>query len=105
MADFDLEPNIPAKPKAKADAAVVSAPNAEDRVKIILERNADIPPTGLPVSLNGRACIIVPGQVVEVTRGILNVLDEAITSAPIVDPATGQPVGYEDRLRFPYRLV
>lgn len=82
------------------------APRApEQRVKIVVEENEDIPPTGLPIGLNGKAYIIRPGEVVSVPLGVKEVLDQAITSVPQVDPSTRQVVGYRDRLRYPYRVV
>lgn len=79
--------------------------SAAPRVKIILEENDDIPPTGLFVSLNGRGYIIRPGEEVSVPKGVVEILEHAITSAPQVDPSTRQVVGYRDRLRYPFRFV
>lgn len=75
------------------------------RVKLVVEENEDIPPTGLPISLNGKAYIIRPGETVSVPIGVKEILDHAITSVPQVDPSTRQVVGYRDRLRYPYRVV
>ena len=75
------------------------------RVKIVVEENDDIPPTGLPIGLNGKAYIIRPGEEVLVPMGVKEVLDQAITSVPQVDPSTRQVVGYRDRLRYPYRVI
>ena len=75
------------------------------RVKIVVEENEDIPPTGLPIGLNGKAYIIRPGEEVMVPLGVKEVLDQAITSVPQVDPSTRQVVGYRDRLRYPYRVI
>ena len=79
--------------------------DAGPRVKIVVEENEDIPPTGLPIGLNGKAYIIRPGEEVMVPMGVKEVLDQAITSVPQVDPSTRQVVGYRDRLRYPYRVV
>lgn len=76
-------------------------------VKIILEEGAEneIPPTGLPVSLNGKAYLIRPGEEVNLPLGVLEILDNAVMSVPVKDPQTMKVVGYRKRLRFPYRLV
>lgn len=72
---------------------------------IVLEENEDIPPTGLPISHNGNACIIRAGEPVQVPDHILNVLDTAVMSSPQIDPTTRQVLGYRERMRFPYRRV
>lgn len=75
------------------------------RVKIILEENEAIPPTGLPLQHNGRAIVIMPGEIVEVPEHYIEILDHAVMSTPTVDPQTKQVLGYRDRLRYPYRRV
>lgn len=74
-------------------------------VKIILEENEDIPPTGLFVSINGDAYVIVAGEEVEVPDFVLDHLDNCVISKPRVNPQTRQVTGYRDRARFPYRIV
>lgn len=73
--------------------------------KIYLERGEDIPPTGVPVSLNGRAYLIQAGVEVEVPTELLEVLDQAEMSEPEIDPTFNQVVGYRPRKRYPYRIV
>ena len=77
--------------------------NTERRVKILLEDNADIPPTGQFFSINGRAYILRPGEEADVPEELLNVLNDAVTSVPIVQDT--KIVGFRDRLRFPYRVL
>lgn len=72
---------------------------------IVLEESTDIPPTGLFVSHNGTAYVIVPGEEVEVPDFLLEVLDNAITSAAQTDGTTGKIVGHRNRSRFPYRRI
>lgn len=97
------------KPVAKADPKaipVLAVPNTtEPLTRIIIEKNASIPPSGLPIGLNGRQWLVKAGKPVDVPPGILEVLDNAIYSAPVQDPDTLQVIDYEDRLRYPYRIV
>jgi hypothetical protein len=74
-------------------------------VKIMVEENDDIPPTGLFVGLNGRGYLIRPGEEVEVPAGVVEVLTNAVMSVPQVDPQTRQVVGYRERMRYPFRRV
>lgn len=74
-------------------------------VRIVLEDNENIPPTGQPISLNGKAYIIVPGHEVDVPVGIVEILQNAITTVPIQDPATRKVVGSKNRQRFAFRVV
>ena len=73
--------------------------------RIILEDNADIPPTGLFVSVNGRAFQISTGVEVDVPDFVLEVLDNAVISLPVVDNATQKVMGYRDRSKYPYRRI
>lgn len=95
----NLEPAVEKAPKVKKVA------KAADRIKIILEENDDIPPTGLFVGVNGVSYLIRAGVEVEVPPGVVEVLKNAVTSMPSVDPVSGQVVGYRDRMRYPFRTV
>lgn len=78
--------------------------SAEPRVRIILEENDQIPPTGQFVGVNGVGYLVQPGVAVDVPESVLDVLDNAIMSVPVKD-ANDAVIGYRDRLRFPYRIV
>jgi hypothetical protein len=71
----------------------------------VLEDNENIPPTGLFIGHNGRGFILRSGEKAMVPEELLNVLNDAVWSAPIVDEATRQIIGYRKRLRFPYRFA
>lgn len=95
----ELTPNIPA-----IDPAPVSVKKIEKRVRIVLEDNDKIPPTGQFFQLNGKAYILRAGEEAEVPIGIIEILDNAVESAPVRDGAQ-RVVGFRNRHRFPYRLV
>lgn len=101
----DVEANIEAAPAPKARKVKAAAAPADDRVTIILEENPEIPPTGQFVGYNGRGYLIRPGEEVTVPRGVVEILEHAITSMPHTDPSTGQIVGHRDRMRYPFRVV
>lgn len=80
------------------------APVDEERTTIVLEDNEQIPPTGQFFGLNGVGYILRSGEPASVPNGLLNILDTAVVSVPVVN-AEKTIVGYRDRLRFPYRIV
>jgi hypothetical protein len=82
-----------------------SDPVQSDRVKIILEENENIPPTGQYIGVNGRAYILRPGEEALVPREVISVLNDAVQEVPQIDPTTKQVVGYRKKLRFPFRVV
>jgi hypothetical protein len=112
MTDFDdIEPNLPpaksSRTAKKADAKVrkpqtVTAPG---KVRLVVEENDSIPPTGLFLGLNGIGYLLRPGEEVEVPLGVKEILDHAVMSTPQMDPSTQQVIGYRERMRYPYRLV
>lgn len=76
----------------------------EKRIKIILEENDNIPPTGQFFGVQGKGYILRPGEVADVPMSIIGILNTAVQSVPILDQ--GQRVtGYRDKLRFPYRVM
>ena len=96
------EPPKPKKGKAAKDAPAV--PTVK-RIRIILEENDNIPPTGQFFGVNGKGSIIRPGEEVDVPVELIEVLNNAEMSVPLVDPNTNQVVGYRKKLRFPYRVI
>lgn len=76
-----------------------------ETVRIILEENDNIPPNGLYLGLNGRGYLLRPGEEVNVPLGVIDILDHAIMSSPVVDPTTRQVVGHRNRMRYSYRRV
>lgn len=75
------------------------------RVRIVLEEDPGIPPTGLYISANGRPYLLMPGVEAEVPPEVISVLNDAVTSVPVIDPQTQRVNGYRSRLRFPYRRI
>ena len=73
--------------------------------RIILEENEAIPPTGLFLGINGRSYLLRPGEEVDVPMGIIEILNNATMSTPVVDPQSLQVLGYRERMRYPYRVV
>lgn len=104
----------PVVEKAKPDVqeAVVETKYAWQRrypeakaVRMVLEENKEVPPTGLFVQVNGDPFVIVPGEPVEVPDFLLAHLDNCTVGVPVMDPQTQQVVGFRNRQRFPYRVL
>jgi len=87
------------------DVAAAAAKLGIKYVTIRLEENSDIPPTGLYVGHNGRGYVISPGVPVDVPDFLLEILDNAVMSAPIVDGTTKKVLGYRNRMRYPYHRL
>ena len=75
------------------------------RITIVLEEDPAIPPTGLYISANGNPYLLMAGVEAQVPKEVISVLDDAVTSVPIIDPQTQRVTGYRSRLRFPYRRI
>lgn len=97
---------LPRKPRApKVEPQPIMPPAKEKTVRIRLEENEGIPPTGQFFSLNGRTWLLRAGEEADVPEAIINILNDAIMSVPTVDPATMQVVGYRNKQRFPYSVI
>lgn len=102
--------------QSQIDAAVAAALAARDagntpppvrdtrRMRIVLEENDLIPPTGQFFGINGRPYLLRPGEEADVPMEIIGALGDAIMETPITD-ANGNIEGYRKRLRFPYRVI
>jgi len=75
------------------------------RFTIVLEEDAGIPPTGLYISANGKPYLLMAGVEAQVPQEVISVLNDAVTSIPVIDPQTQRVTGYRERLRFPYRRI
>lgn len=84
--------------------AETPAPTGAKRVKIILEENDAIPPGGQFFGVNGTGYQIIPGKEVLVPEFLLGVIDNAVTTKPVLNEDS-QVVGYRDVPRFPYRII
>jgi hypothetical protein len=115
LADTD-EDDVPAvKPRSKRAKQIAAQQQQHDvpngssvggkRVRIMLEENDNIPPTGQFFSVNGRSYVLKAGVEAEVPVEIVNVLNDAEQSVPEIDPSTQQVLGYRKKLRFPYRVI
>lgn len=103
-----LKPNlsdvtIPAEPERAADKGAEVA--TDKRVRIRLEESENIPPTGLFVGDNGTGYILRPGEELDVPVGVLEILSNAVTSVPIVDPQSLEVIGYRSKRMYPFERV
>jgi hypothetical protein len=77
----------------------------EKKIRIMLEDNEAIPPTGQYFGINGKGWLIRAGEPVDVPQGIIDILENAVMLVTRTDPVTLRPSGTSERLRFPYRIV
>ena len=73
-------------------------------VKIMLEDDPKIPPTGQFFGINGRTYILRAGEEARVPQGIIDVLDNAVEMHPVKD-GLNRTIGWRNRNRFPYRVI
>lgn len=102
MPTLELPSNLDDEKETVAPAAVVAMPK---KVRIILEDNSNIPPTGQFFGVNGRTYMLQSGVPADVPLELIDVLDHAIESVPIKDPQTLQVIGRRMKHRYPYRRV
>ena len=104
-ADVTLEPVADPPRRAAADNTPVDTPKWKGkRIRIILEENDNISPTGQFIACNGRAYILRPGEEADVPEELVSVLNDAVEDRPIVGPDS-RVVGWRKALRFPYRVI
>lgn len=75
------------------------------KVRILLEENDEIPPSGQFIGVNGAGFLLKPGVEVDVPDSIIEVLNNAVKSKPVIDPETRRIVDWRNALRFPYRVI
>jgi len=98
-ADWDTPVETkPAKKKATGKNAAVK------KTWIVLQKNDDIPPSGLFIGHNGTGYNLKASKKVEVPNFLLNVLDDAVVNKPVVGD-NGRISHYEASPRFPYTVV
>jgi hypothetical protein len=102
--DDDMDVVLSAAPPAAKKPRATREPIVKQRVRIMLEDNDAIPPGGQFIQVNGKSFLILAGHEVEVPPEVVDVLDHAVMSVPIVDEMQSV-IGYRDRLRFPYRVI
>lgn len=102
--EMRLEPALISEPP-KAPTAHPAGTYQEDRVRIVLEKNDDVGPTGQFIQVNGRGYMLRANLAADVPLEVVEVLNNAVMATPDVDPLTLQVVGFSPRLRFPYRIL
>lgn len=90
--------------RTRAEKRAALAIDKLDTVRIQLEETDNMSPTGQFFGLNGVPYNLRPGEPAVVPTGILNILNDAVMSVPIMN-ADQSVAGYRDRLRFPYRVL
>ena len=87
------------------NAAVAAVADRPKKVRILLEENDNIPPTGQFIGVNGRGFMLRAGEEAEVPVEVVSVLESAVQEVPMVNPVTQQVEGYRQKLRFPFRVI
>lgn len=111
--DGDLLSNISVQqadaPPARSGKAVPKLNMPSNKgvktLRILLEENADIPPSGQFIGHNGNSYLLKPGVWVDVPLPLIEVLNNAVAQVPERDPQTQQITGWREKLRYPYRVA
>lgn len=98
---IDLESNLDVAERPPLKRREISP----GKVRIVLEENENIPPTGLFLGLNGASFMLRPGVEADVPQGIVDILDHAVMTTTITHPITGQTIGYRNKRRYSYIRV
>lgn len=96
---------VPKVSKEAKAAASAKLRTKKGYTRIVLEESDEIPPSGLYVGVNDRSYLLKPGVEADVPQGVIDVLENAIMSAPRIDPQSRRVVGYKDRHRYPFRRM
>lgn len=97
--------HAPREYRSTLSAAQKKAKGMPRMTRIILDESDEIPPTGLYLGHNGRGYMILPSVEVDVPDFLLEVLDHARKTVPVIDRQTRQIIGWRERPRYPYRRV
>src|SRR5690348_2342401 len=100
-----LGSNLGPAPGSDESKSQAKGMTPSERTWIVLEENDEIPPSGQFIGHNGTGYLLKPGEPAHVPNHIIEILDHAVTSMPVLDPTTKQVVGHRDKMRFPYRRV
>ncbi len=73
-------------------------------LRILLEDNTDIPPTGQYIGHNGNGYLLKTGVWVDVPLQIIEILNAAVEMKPELNGAK-QVIGWREKLRYPYRVA
>lgn len=76
-----------------------------ERVRIRLEESENIPPTGLFVGHNGTGYMLRAGEELDVPVPVVEILSNAVTSVPVIDPQSLQVIGYRSKRMYPFERV
>ena len=90
---------------APAPRVAGKKPDTRPRVRIRLEENDNIGPTGQFFGYQGVGYMLKPGLEADVPAALIDILNNAIMEVPQVDPNTLQITGFRKKLRFPYTVV
>ena len=94
--------NFSTDQSAKGSSGAVDI--AKKRIRIMLDDSDEIPPTGHPVSVNGKMYILRAGEELDVPEEVVHVLELAVMSVPVYG-ADSKVTGYRDRPRLHFLII